>query len=427
VKSHELTVIGGGLAGSEAAYQAAERGIWVSLYEMRPIRNTAAHQTDRLAELVCSNSFRSLDLYHAVGLLKEELRRLGSLVMKAADENCVPAGSALAVDREAFSQQITQTIMSHPRIRVFREEVEKPPLETMVVLATGPLTSDGLAKWLQEEMGRDRLYFYDAISPIVNGETINARQTFRASRYGRGSEDYINCPMDQEEYDQFYDALMKAEKVPEESFERIPYFEGCMPIEVLGERGRKTLTFGPMKPVGLINPRTGKRPYAVVQLRQENQAGSCYNIVGFQTKMKWGEQKKVFQMIPGLEQAEFFRLGSLHRNTYLNSPLFLKETLQFKNYENIFISGQLIGVEGYIESTGMGLLAGVNAARKIHNKDLVVPPETTALGGLIRYITQSDSQTFQPTNIHFGHFSSLSCLRRHRVRRAIPTIRFAFA
>jgi methylenetetrahydrofolate--tRNA-(uracil-5-)-methyltransferase len=402
-----LVIIGGGLAGCEAAFQAAERGISVHLYEMRPVQTTPAHKTGDLAELVCSNSFRSADPFHAVGLLKEELRRMGSLIMRAADETRIPAGSALAVDRTAFSQWINQKILSHPRIKVFREEVSTPPEDKMAVLATGPLTGEGLARWIQKTIGSHRLYFYDAISPIVDGESIDGQVTFQASRYGKGSADYVNCPMTQEEYDCFYKALMEAEKVPEKEFEKIPYFEGCMPIEVLAERGSKTLLFGPMKPVGLLDPRSGKRPFAVVQLRRENHQGTCYNLVGFQTKLKWGEQKRVFRLIPGLEKAEFFRFGSLHRNTFLNSPLFLKETLQLRGSENLFFAGQIIGVEGYIESTGMGLLAGINAGRKIQNQGLVVPPETTALGSLIQYVTKSAPETFQPANAHFGLFPPL--------------------
>jgi len=417
MKPQKVVIIGGGLAGCEAAFQVAERGIPVHLYEMRPVQATAAHKTDDLAELVCSNSFRSADPYHAVGLLKEELRRMGSLIMKAADETRIPAGSALAVDRTAFSKRITQKILFHPRIKVFREEVMAPPKDQLAILATGPLTGEGLAKWIQKTIGHHRLYFYDAISPIIDAESIDHRVVFSASRYGRGSDDYINCPMNQDEYDRFYRALMEAEKVPEEEFEKIPYFEGCLPIEVLAQRGPKTLLFGPMKPVGLLDPRSGKRPFAVVQLRRENQEGTCYNMVGFQTKLKWGEQKKVFRLIPGLEKAEFFRLGSLHRNTFLNSPLFLKETLQLKGCDQLFFAGQIIGVEGYIESTGMGLLAGINAARKIQNQDLVVPPKSTSLGGLIGYVTQSEPETFQPANVHFGLFPPLKKIIRNRELR----------
>jgi methylenetetrahydrofolate--tRNA-(uracil-5-)-methyltransferase len=413
----ELIIVGGGLAGSEAAFQVAERGIAVRLYEMRPHCATPAHKTDRLAELVCSNSFRAADLTHAVGLLKEELRRLGSLIMRAAEETRIPAGSALAVDREAFSERITERLLSHPLIEVVREEMAAPPEDRPVIVATGPLTSEGLAKWIQQKTDRERLYFYDAIAPIVDGETIDEGRVFRASRYERGGADYINCPMTRGEYDRFYDALMAAEKVAEEPYEHIPYFEGCMPIEVMAERGRQTLTFGPMKPVGLVDPRSGVRPYAVVQLRQEDRFGSCYNMVGFQTKLKWGEQKRIFRMIPGLEQAEFFRFGSLHRNTFLNAPLFLKETLQLRRQEGLFFAGQLIGVEGYVESTGMGLLAGLNAALLFRGEGLVIPPDTTALGGLVSYITKSDPDYFQPVNVHFGLFPPLKASIRNRELR----------
>ena len=343
----ELTVLGGGLAGCEAAWQAAERGVTVALYEMRPQRPTAAHKTDQLAELVCSNSLGSVDITNAAGILKEEMRRLGSLIVRVADTCTVPAGAALAVDRVEFAARITKEISTHPNITVIREEMPTIPERGPVIVATGPLTSDALADSLKTLTRAERLYFFDAISPIVDGETIDRSIAFGASRYNKGGADYLNCPMSRAEYDAFYDALIAAEKVPVREFEKTPYFEGCMPIEVQADRGRQTLLFGPMKPVGLVDPRTGARPYAVVQLRPEDHHGQAYNMVGFQTKLKWPEQKRVFRMIPGLERAEFLRLGSLHRNTFINAPLLLRETLQFRQDSRIFFAGQIVGVEGY--------------------------------------------------------------------------------
>jgi methylenetetrahydrofolate--tRNA-(uracil-5-)-methyltransferase len=422
----ELIIIGGGLAGCEAAWQAAQLGIQVHLYEMRPQRPTPAHKTGHLAELVCSNSMGSMDLLNAAGLLKEEMLRLGSLILRIAQGCKVPAGSALAVDREEFARKVTKEIESHPNIHLHREELTEPPLEVPTIIATGPLTSDALALSLRRYTRAEHLYFYDAISPIVDGETINHEIVFRASRYNKGGNDYVNCPMNEPEYDRFYEALLAAEKVPLRSFEKIPYFEGCTPIEVQAERGRQTLLFGPMKPVGLVDARTGIRPFAVVQLRQEDVYGSCYNMVGFQTKLKWPEQKRVFQMIPGLEKAEFLRLGSVHRNTFINSPLLLKETLQSRQNETLFFAGQIVGVEGYAEATAMGLLAGMNAARLIQKKSLVVPPETTAHGTLINYLIKSPPGHFQPMNINFGIFPPLEwknpqreARRRKVVARAI--------
>jgi methylenetetrahydrofolate--tRNA-(uracil-5-)-methyltransferase len=403
----ELTVLGGGLAGCEAAWQAAERGVQVALYEMRPQRPTAAHKTDQLAELVCSNSLGSVDITNAAGILKEEMRRLGSLVVRVADTCTVPAGAALAVDRVEFAARITKEISTHPNITVIREEVTTIPKQGPVIIATGPLTSDALAESLKTLTRAERLYFFDAISPIVDGETIDRSITFGASRYNKGGADYLNCPMSRAEYDAFYDALVAAEKVPVREFEKTPYFEGCMPIEVQADRGRQTLLFGPMKPVGLVDPRTGARPYAVVQLRPEDVHGQAYNMVGFQTKLKWPEQKRVFRMIPGLERAEFLRLGSLHRNTFINAPLLLRETLQFRQESRIFFAGQIVGVEGYTESAGMGLLAGMNAARLIQHQPLLIPPPTTTLGTLITYLTKSDPRTFQPMNVNLGLFPPL--------------------
>ena len=403
----ELTILGGGLAGCEAAWQAAERGVQVALYEMRPQRPTAAHKTDQLAELVCSNSLGSSEITNAAGILKEEMRRLGSLVVRVADTCTVPAGAALAVDRVEFAARITKEISTHPNITVIREEVTTIPEQGPVIIATGPLTSDALAESLKTLTRAERLYFFDAISPIVDGETVDRSIAFGASRYNKGGADYLNCPMSRAEYDAFYDALVAAEKVPVREFEKTPYFEGCMPIEVQADRGRQTLLFGPMKPVGLVDPRTGARPHAVVQLRPEDVHGQAYNMVGFQTKLKWPEQKRVFRMIPGLERAEFLRLGSLHRNTFINAPLLVRETLQFRQESRIFFAGQIVGVEGYTESAGMGLLAGMNAARLIQHQPLLIPPPTTTLGTLITYLTKSDPRTFQPMNVNLGLFPPL--------------------
>lgn len=403
----ELTVLGGGLAGCEAAWQAAERGVTVALYEMRPMRPTAAHKTDQLAELVCSNSLGSAEITNAAGILKEEMRRMGSLVVRVADTCRVPAGAALAVDRAEFAARITKEISTHPNITVLREEMSEIPASGPVIVATGPLTSDALAESLKKLTRAERLYFFDAISPIVDGETVDRSIVFPASRYNKGGDDYLNCPMTEDEYSAFYAALLAAEKVPTREFEKTPYFEGCMPIEVQAERGRQTLLFGPMKPVGLVDPRTGQRPFAVVQLRPEDVHGQAYNLVGFQTKLKWPEQKRVFRMIPGLTQAEFLRFGSLHRNTFINAPLLLRETLQLRYDPRIFFAGQIVGVEGYTESAGMGLLAGINAAHVIQHKPLLIPPPTTTLGTLITYLTTSDPRHFQPMNVNLGLFPPL--------------------
>jgi methylenetetrahydrofolate--tRNA-(uracil-5-)-methyltransferase len=414
----EFTIIGGGLAGSEAAWQAAQRGVKVRLYEMRPQVYTPAHKTDGLAELVCSNSLGSNDPLNASGILKEEMRLLGSLVIRAADGTTVPAGSALAVEREEFSRRITKEIENHPNIQVVREEIPDVPLDRLVLVATGPLTSDKLAESLRYLTRADHLYFYDSIAPILDGESIEMDKIFRASRYDKGGADYINCPMTRPEYDQFYEALLAAEKVASKPFEKIPYFEGCVPIEVMAERGRNTLVFGPMKPVGLLDPRTGKRPFAVVQLRQEDVFGSCYNIVGFQTKLTWPEQRRVFRLIPGLGRAEFLRYGSLHRNTFINAPYVLKETLQVRRRPAVLLAGQLVGVEGYIESTAMGLIAGINGARLLKGQEPVSPPDTTAHGCLLAYLTRSSPRHFQPMNINFGLFPPISeTIRDKQMRR----------
>lgn len=408
----DVVIIGGGLAGSEAAWQAATRGARVTLYEMRPKEGTPAHKTGHLAELVCSNSLGSADILNAPGILKEEMRRLNSLVLRVADEARVPAGSALAVDRDLFSQRITQALEGHPNIRIFREEVKEIPLDSLCIIATGPLTSEPLANALRALTHSTSLYFFDAISPIIDSESINMERVFRASRYDKGSDDYLNCPMDQAVYEAFYEALLTAEKVQPKEFEKITYFEGCLPIEVMAERGPQTLLFGPLKPVGLVDPRTNTRPHAVVQLRAENQHRSCYNMVGFQTKLTYPEQRQVFRKIPGLEQAEFLRYGSVHRNTFVNAPLLLRNTLQLKARGTTFLAGQLVGVEGYTESAAMGGLAGINAVRGLAGLPLVTPPPATAHGSLVTYITTSDARHFQPINTNFGLFPPLP----HRIR-----------
>lgn len=413
-----LTIIGGGLAGSEAAWQAAKMGIKVRLYEMRPVKNTPAHHTGLLAELVCSNSLRSADVHNAVGLLKEEMRRMGSLVMEAADATKVPAGSALAVDRDAFGRFITEAIEKDGNIEVVREEVTEIPDGT-VILATGPLTSDAMADTIGKMTGTEHLHFYDAIAPILDADTIDMSIAFKASRYGKGGDDYINCAMNKEEYDAFFDALMAAEKVPVREFENMRCFEGCMPIESMAERGRDTLRHGPMKPVGIDDPRTGRWPHAVVQLRMENAEGTAYNIVGFQTRLKWPEQARVFRMIPGLQKVEFIRFGSLHRNTFINGPMFLLDTLQLKDRPDVFMAGQVSGVEGYVESASMGLLAGINAARRLEGKEILPPPDTTAHGALITHLTKTEPKRFQPTNVIFSLFPPLEQqMRQKDLRRA---------
>lgn len=399
-----VAVIGAGLAGSEAAWQIAKRGIKVRIYEMRPVNFTPAHHTDKFGELVCSNSLRSNQLENAVGLLKEEMRRLGSIIMECADNNALPAGGALAVDREGFSREITERIMNHPNIEVIREEITEVPMEQYTIVATGPLTSDKLAAAIKKLVKSDYMYFYDAAAPIVTFDSIDMEKVFRASRYDKGDSDYINCPMTEEEYEKFYNELVNAEVVPLKCFEEEVVFEGCMPVETMAKRGPKTLLFGPLKPVGLIDPKTGKQPYAVVQLRQDNIEGTLYNIVGFQTHLKWGEQKRVFGMIPGLADAEFVRYGVMHRNTYINSTEVLKPTLQFKDNEKLLFAGQLTGVEGYVESASNGLVAGINAARLYMNKEPLVFPETTAHGALCRYITDGSVKNFQPMNVNFGIF-----------------------
>lgn len=404
-----VTVVGAGLAGSEAAWQAAERGADVTLVEMRPFESTPAHQSGLFAELVCSNSLRASGLENAVGLLKEEMRRAHSVIMRVADETSVPAGGALAVDRMSFSQLVTEILTSHPRIEVVRRRVDFVPTDGAVtVVATGPLTSGALAEDIARLTGDSGLYFYDAAAPIVTAESIDMSRAFRASRYGKGDADYINCPLTEAEYLRFFEALIAAEKVPARDFEREIFFEGCMPIEVMASRGRDTLLFGPMKPVGLVDPATGERPYAAVQFRQDDRAGRMYNIVGFQTRMRWGEQRRVFSMIPALREAEFVRYGVMHRNTFINSPLCLLPTGQLKKNPAILFAGQMTGVEGYVESAASGLVAGINAARLAAGDEPVVFPRETAHGALLRYITEADPLGFQPMNINFSLLPPLS-------------------
>ena len=399
-----LTIIGAGLAGSEAAWQAAERGIPVVLYEMRSVSRTAAHKTDNCAELVCSNSLGNNLPYSAPFILKEELRNFNSIVIKSGDRNSVPAGSALAVDRELFSKEITKRISNHPLITLKRQEIVEIPNSGPVIIATGPLTSPKLSKEISQLIGQEYLYFYDALSPIVDANTIDYDTAFFASRYEKGGADYLNCPMNEKQYYDFIRELNNAEKVPMASFEKPIYFEGCMPIEVLAERGPKTLAFGPLKPVGLTNSHTGKTAFAVVQLRKENKESSAYNLVGFQTKLRYPEQKRIVRMIPGLEKAEFFRFGAIHRNTFINSPGLLSNELELKSRPGAYFAGQITGVEGYLESASMGLLASLSAVAKILGKDYIPPPRDTALGALINYLTTSNVNNFQPMNINFGLF-----------------------
>ncbi len=399
----EIIIIGGGLAGSEAAWQAASRGTKVTLYEMRPEKMTPAHYTGMLSELVCSNSLRSMDLENAAGLLKEEMRRLNSLIMTSADKCRVPAGSALAVDRDLFAHQITESLEENPLVEVRREEVVKiPETDQPVIIATGPLTSEALADEIKGITGSEYLYFFDAAAPIVTRESIDMEKVFRASRYGKGTADYLNCPMNEEEYNRFWKALTEAERHQKKEFEKEVYFEGCMPVEEMASRGYKTLLFGPLKPVGLEDPRSGEQAYAVVQLRQDNISETLYNMVGFQTSLTWPAQEKVFRLVPGLENAEFLRFGVMHRNTFINSPEVLGPTLQLKERPNLLFAGQLTGVEGYVESTSSGLIAGINASLMVKGKDPLIFPPTTAHGALCHYITTANSKNFQPMNVNFG-------------------------
>jgi methylenetetrahydrofolate--tRNA-(uracil-5-)-methyltransferase len=406
----KVIVVGAGLAGSEAAWQVAEQGIDVDLYEMRPKKTTPAHKTEGFAELVCSNSLRGAGLENAVGVLKEEMRHLSSIIMEAADATKVPAGGALAVDREGFSRYITKKVTNHPRINVINEEIEEIPQEqnAITILASGPLTAGKLADNIAVLTGQEYLYFYDAAAPIVTLESIDQTKAYKASRYGKGEAAYINCPMTKPEYEIFWQALTTAEKTQTKEFEKEKFFEGCMPVEEMASRGPDTLLFGPLKPVGLEHPVTGIRPYAVVQLRQDNAIASMYNIVGFQTHLKWPEQRRVFALIPGLEHAEFIRYGVMHRNTFINAPEMLLPTLQFKMRPHLFFAGQMTGVEGYVESASSGLVAGINAAKLIKERNPVVFPAETAHGALCRYITTTGMKHFQPMNVNFGLMPALT-------------------
>ena len=405
----KVIIIGAGMAGSEAAWQVANRGIKVDLYEMRPVKNTPAHKTDLFAELVCSNSLRGAGMENAVGVLKEEMRRLGSVIMEAADATKVPAGGALAVDRKGFSQYITDKVTNHPNINVIHEELEEIHYEenALTIVASGPLTAGKLAENIGELMGQKYFYFYDAAAPIVTLESVDMTKAWKASRYNKGEAAYINCPMNKEEYLHFWNELVNSEKAETHNFEKEVFFEGCMPVEEMASRGEDTLLFGPLKPVGLENPADGKLPYAVVQLRQDNADGTLYNIVGFQTHLKWGEQKRVFGLIPGLENAEFVRYGVMHRNTFINSPEKMRPTLQFKDNDKLFFAGQMTGVEGYVESASSGLVAGINAARICQGLEPVVFPAETAHGSLCHYITTAPAKHFQPMNVNFGIMSPI--------------------
>ena len=417
---NSVTVVGAGLAGSECAWQLAERGVEVELVEQKPSKRTAAQNHDFFAELVCSNSFRGAALTNAVGLLKEEMRRAGSLIMQCGANAQVPAGGAFAVDREVFGKLVTRALHEHPRIQVVpREVTELPSGERPCIIATGPLTGDALAADLQRVIGEDHLAYYDAIAPVVTSESINWDVAFKASRYDKGDPDaYGNCPLNEEQYNAFVAAVIAAEKVEPRGFEQVRFFEGCLPVEVMAERGPKTLAFGPMKPVGLRNPKTGRRPFAVVQLRQENLNGSAYNLVGFQTRMKWPEQKRVLRMIPGLENAEFERFGSIHRNTFVNGPAVLDDEFQLKARANVFVAGQLTGVEGYIESAASGLVVGMRLSHRLAGRSLPAPPQTTALGALLSHVREPRDD-FQPSNIVWSQFAPID-LKPPKGRKKVP-------
>jgi len=415
--SAPVRVIGAGLAGSEAAYQLATRGVNVELFEMRPVRSTPAHQTDQFAELVCSNSLKSDSKNTAPWLLKEEMRRAGSMLMELARECAVPAGHALAVDRDMFSAAVTEVVHRHALINVRREEVTEIDDNAITIVATGPLTSPALSQEITHLTGNDHLYFFDSISPIVEADSIDMAKVYKAARYDKGTADYINCPMSKEEYDRFYDALIAAESVESRDWENFNYFEGCLPIEEIARRGRDTLRFGPMKPVGLLDPRSGKRPYAVVQLRQENLRADSYNLVGFQNHLKFADQARVLRLIPGLENAKFLRFGQIHRNTYINGPSLLRETLQMKAHPHIFFAGQISGVEGYVESIATGLMAGIHAATIVHGSEPVPPPRSTAFGSLVNYVAHANPANFQPANITFDLLPPLEEKIRDRAQR----------
>lgn len=424
--AEQIHILGGGLAGTEAAWQVSRAGLRAVLYEMRPVRQTPAHQTDRLAELVCSNSLKSESEYTAPWLLKQELRRLDSLLLKAAEKARVPGGHALTVDREVFSAEVTRAVEQLEGMEVRREEVEAIPEDGIVIVATGPLTSGALASDIARRTGSERLYFYDSISPIVEAESVDMSIAFRASRYGKsldGSDDYVNCPLDREQYERFLDALLEAQSHTPHIADDIPYFEACLPIEELARRGRDTLRFGPMKPMGLTDPRTGRRPYAVVQLRQENLRSSSYNLVGFQNYLKYGEQARVLRMIPGLEQAEFVRYGQIHRNTYINAPALLDATLRLRAEPRILFAGQIAGIEGYVESIATGLLAGCHAAAMACGEEPKTPPGETALGSLCAYISGADPRDYQPANITFDLLPALDEATQTRLRRDKPARR----
>jgi len=414
-----ITVIGGGLAGSEAAWQAAERGVQVRLYEMRPTRPTPAHRTAHLGEIVCSNSLKSDEPGTAPFMLKEELRRGGSLLIDVAHSVSVPAGAALAVDRERFSEEVTRRISAHPNIEIVRTEAQAIPADGIVIIATGPLTSPALSEAITQLTGSTHLYFYDAIAPVVDAETINTDIAFRAARYDKGGADYLNCPMSEEDYNRFYEALIAAESVALHEFEQTMYFEGCLPIEEIARRGRDTLRYGPMKPVGLRDPRTNQMSYAVVQLRQENLLADSYNLVGFQNHLKFGEQKRVLRLIPGLEQAEFIRFGQIHRNTFICAPAVLGETLQMREVPRVLFAGQISGVEGYIEAMATGFMAGVHAARLARGHEPEAPPRRTAMGSLINYITNAETKNFQPMNITFALLPPLEADARRQTKRKV--------
>lgn len=412
-----VTVVGGGLAGSEAAWQLAKRGVGVDLHEMRPVVATPVHQTGDFAELVCSNSLRGNALDQAAGLLKEEMRRMDSLILRVADSVKVPAGSALAVDRGLFAQRVTEEVSKLPGLVVHRGEVPRIPADPLTIVATGPLTAEALAADIAAFVGDTHLHFYDAVSPVIEADSIDFDLVFRASRYGKGGDDYVNCPFSEEEYREFYAALTSAECATLHEFEKEFFFEGCLPVEVIASRGPETLLFGPMKPVGLMDPHTGRRPFAVVQLRQDNLAASHYSIVGFQTQLKWGEQARILRMIPGLAKAEFVRFGMIHRNTYVNSPKTLEPTFETRTRSGLFFAGQMSGVEGYVESAASGLLAGVGAARRAAGRAPVAFPEDTALGALGRYISRSDPKHYQPTNIAFGLLPELPTRVRDKAKK----------